>query len=52
MLRTLDTIACRDAILADDGTIAVWPPADVIVGNPPFLVLLVLLFRARHIFFP
>ncbi len=37
VLRTLDTIACRDAVLADDGTPALWPAADVIVGNPPFL---------------
>ncbi len=33
----LDTIACRDAVLAEDGTPAPWPAADVIVGNPPFL---------------
>ena len=37
VLRTLDTIDCRDAVLADDGSQATWPPADVIVGNPPFL---------------
>jgi type II restriction/modification system DNA methylase subunit YeeA len=37
VLRSLDTIACRDAVLADDGTPAPWPAADVIVGNPPFL---------------
>ncbi len=37
VLRTLDTIACRDAVLADDGRQAAWPPADVVVGNPPFL---------------
>ena len=37
MLRTLDTIACRDAVLADDGSQAAWPTTDVIVGNPPFL---------------
>ena len=37
VLRTLDTIACRDAVLADDGSQAAWPSADVIVGNPPFL---------------
>jgi len=37
VLRTLDTIACRDAVLADDGSQAAWPAADVIVGNPPFL---------------
>ncbi len=37
VLRTLDTIACRDAVLADDGAPAAWPAADAIVGNPPFL---------------
>ena len=37
VLRTLDTIDCRDAVLADDGTQAAWPAADAIVGNPPFL---------------
>ncbi len=37
VLRTLDTIACRDAVLAEDGTPTPWPTADVIVGNPPFL---------------
>lgn len=37
VLRTLDTIECRDAVLAPDGTRALWPEADVVVGNPPFL---------------
>jgi type II restriction/modification system DNA methylase subunit YeeA len=37
ILRTLDNIECRDAILAADGSRAVWPKADVVVGNPPFL---------------
>ena len=37
VLRTLDTIECRDAVLAEDGTPAAWPPANAIVGNPPFL---------------
>ena len=37
VLRALDTIACRDAILDADGAAARWPRADVIVGNPPFL---------------
>lgn len=36
VLRKLDTIECRDAVLALDGSEAVWPEADVIVGNPPF----------------
>lgn len=37
ILRTLDTIECRDAVLSEDGTRAPWPAADVVVGNPPFL---------------
>ncbi len=37
ILRTLDTIQNRDAVLAPDGTRAEWPRADVVVGNPPFL---------------
>ncbi len=37
ILRSLDTIECRDAVLNDDGTRAAWPEADVVIGNPPFL---------------
>lgn len=37
ILRPLDTIECRDAVLNADGTRAQWPAADVVVGNPPFL---------------
>jgi type II restriction/modification system DNA methylase subunit YeeA len=37
VLRPLDTIECRDAVLNPDGTAADWPDADVVVGNPPFL---------------
>jgi type II restriction/modification system DNA methylase subunit YeeA len=37
ILRPLDTIECRDAILNEDGTRVDWPDADVVVGNPPFL---------------
>lgn len=37
ILRQLNQIECRDAILNDDGTEPPWPKADVIVGNPPFL---------------
>lgn len=37
VLRKLDTIECRDAVLAEDGAPATWPAADAIVGNPPFL---------------
>lgn len=37
ILRTLENIENRDAVLALDGTRAEWPSADVVVGNPPFL---------------
>ncbi len=37
ILRTLNTIENRNAILNEDGTPADWPKADVVVGNPPFL---------------
>ena len=37
ILRPLDTIECRDALLNEDGTEAAWPAAECIVGNPPFL---------------
>ena len=37
ILRPLETIECRDAVLNLDGTRAEWPKADVVVGNPPFL---------------
>ncbi|HVR91453.1 MAG TPA: DNA methyltransferase [Novosphingobium sp.] len=37
ILRPLETIECRDAVLNADGTRAEWPRADVAVGNPPFL---------------
>ena len=37
ILKPLDTIECRDAILTPDGTEPDWPQADVIIGNPPFL---------------
>jgi type II restriction/modification system DNA methylase subunit YeeA len=37
ILKPLDQISCRDAILNGDGTEADWPAADCIVGNPPFL---------------
>src|SRR3546814_749154 len=37
ILRPLDTIECRDAVLNADGTRAEWPEADAVVGNPPFL---------------
>ena len=37
ILRSLDNIDCRDALMNDDGSEAAWPAADCIVGNPPFL---------------
>ncbi len=37
VLRKLDNIECRDAVLAGDATAATWPAADAVVGNPPFL---------------
>lgn len=37
ILRTLDGIQHRDALMNADGSEAEWPAADVIVGNPPFL---------------
>jgi type II restriction/modification system DNA methylase subunit YeeA len=36
ILRPLDTIECRDAVLAN-GAEALWPPCEFIIGNPPFL---------------
>jgi type II restriction/modification system DNA methylase subunit YeeA len=37
ILRPLDTIECRDAVVNPDGTEAEWPEAEFIIGNPPFL---------------
>ena len=37
VLKPLDNIECRDAILAPDGKEPQWPQADVVIGNPPFL---------------
>ncbi len=37
ILEKLETIECRDALLDPDGGEALWPEADVIIGNPPFL---------------
>lgn len=37
ILKPLDTIECRDAVMNEDGTEAEWPAADAIIGNPPFL---------------
>ena len=37
ILKPLDTIECRDAILTAEGAEPAWPEADVVIGNPPFL---------------
>ena len=37
VLKPLDTIECRDAIVTPASTEPEWPAADVVVGNPPFL---------------
>jgi len=37
ILKPLENIECRDAILAPDGTEPNWPAAAVVIGNPPFL---------------
>jgi type II restriction/modification system DNA methylase subunit YeeA len=37
ILRTLNTIENRDAVLAPDGRRAEWPKASVVIGNPPFI---------------
>ena len=37
ILRTLDTIENRDAVITPEGAEAEWPDTDVIIGNPPFL---------------
>ena len=37
ILKPLDTIECRDAILTPDNAEPDWPEADIVIGNPPFL---------------
>ena len=37
ILDPLDTIECCDAILNPNGSEPDWPPADAVIGNPPFL---------------
>lgn len=37
ILKTLEAIECRDAIMAPDDREPEWPEADVVIGNPPFL---------------
>jgi hypothetical protein len=37
VLKPLNNIECRDALLNPDGSEAVWPDAHVTIGNPPFI---------------
>jgi len=37
ILKSLDGVEHRDALVNTDGSQAQWPKADVIVGNPPFI---------------
>ena len=37
ILKPLETIECRDAVLTPEGGEPAWPEADVVIGNPPFL---------------
>ena len=37
VLEPLDHIECRDSVLNADGSEAVWPQADAVIGNPPFV---------------
>jgi type II restriction/modification system DNA methylase subunit YeeA len=37
ILKPLDQISCRDAVLTPDAAEPEWPDADCIIGNPPFL---------------
>ena len=37
ILKPLDSIEHRDALMNPDGSEAAWPEAEAIVGNPPFL---------------
>ena len=37
ILKPLDTIECRDAILTPEGREPEWPEANAVIGNPPFL---------------
>ena len=37
ILKPLNNIECRDAVLTAEFEIPRWPDADVIIGNPPFL---------------
>ncbi len=37
IIKKLENIETRDALVNDDGSEASWPIADVIIGNPPYL---------------
>ncbi len=37
ILKPLDTIECRDAIVTVEGVEPEWPKTDIVIGNPPFL---------------
>ena len=37
ILKPLNTIECRNAIINDDGSASAWPKSNVIIGNPPYL---------------
>jgi type II restriction/modification system DNA methylase subunit YeeA len=37
ILQPLDQIEHRDALINPDGTEALWPHSDVVIGNPPFV---------------
>ncbi len=37
ILKPLNHIACRDAVLNENGSETQWPRVDAIIGNPPFL---------------
>ena len=37
VLKPLETIENKNALVDDDGSAAIWPDADVIVGNPPYM---------------
>ena len=36
ILKPLETIECRDAVLTPEGSEPTWPEANVVIGNPPF----------------
>ena len=36
ILKPLETIECRDAVVTPEGKEPTWPEANVVIGNPPF----------------